>query len=125
MSRNSRPPPSPPRVNDLSKDVLFLPTSRSSQPRRRKAPQEQATATEGERAQRHILFLQGPASPFFSQLGAALQARGHLVDKINLNLGDRLFWRGKSRAYRGRFSRWQAYLEKRFEREAKIGRAHV
>ena len=83
-----------------------------------KAPQEQATATEGERAQRHILFLQGPASPFFSQLGAALQARGHLVDKINLNLGDRLFWRGKSRAYRGRFSRWQAYLEKRFEREA-------
>ena len=82
-----------------------------------KAPHEQQVAAEGERTQRHILFLQGPASPFFSRLGAALKARGHRVDKINLNLGDRLFWRGRASAYRGRFTRWQSYLEKRFDRE--------
>ena len=82
-----------------------------------KVLQEQAGAAIGERAHRHILFLQGPASPFFSRLGAALKARGHRVEKINFNLGDRLFWRDKASAYRGRFSRWQSYLEKRFDRE--------
>ena len=75
-------------------------------------------APKGDPVDRHILFLQGPASPFFSRLGAALEQRGHRIGKINLNLGDRLFWRGPATAYRGRFSRWQGYLEKRLDQDA-------
>lgn len=40
-----------------------------------------------------FLFLQGPASLFFSRLGQALRARGHQVWRINFNGGDRAFWR--------------------------------
>jgi len=83
-----------------------------------KALQEPAVARKGEPVHRHILFLQGPASPFFSRLGEALEARGHRIDKINLNFGDQFFWRGRATAYRGRFSRWQAYLERRLDRDA-------
>lgn len=72
----------------------------------------------GEAAQRHFLFLQGPASPFFSRLAEALCVRGHRVEKIHFNLGDRLFWRGSAVSYRGRFSRWTAYLAQRFAEEA-------
>jgi capsular polysaccharide export protein len=39
------------------------------------------------------LFLQGPASPFFTRLAAALRDRGHQVWRINFNGGDRAFWR--------------------------------
>ena len=41
---------------------------------------------------RSVLVLQGPASPFFAALGAALAARGHSVHRINFCRGDRLFW---------------------------------
>ena len=43
---------------------------------------------------RRFLFLQGPISPFFPALGAALAARGHGVHRINLSLADWLLWRG-------------------------------
>ena len=43
---------------------------------------------------RRFLFLQGPISPFFAEVGAGLRALGHEVRRINLCLGDRLFWRG-------------------------------
>ncbi|MDF2097428.1 capsule biosynthesis protein [Aquibaculum arenosum] len=72
---------------------------------------------EGGPEQRHILFLQGPASPFFLRLGQALKKRGHRVTKINFNLGDVLFWPREAKAWRGRFSRWQDHLAKRLERE--------
>lgn len=39
------------------------------------------------------LFLQGPASLFFSRLAEALCDRGHQVWRINFNGGDRAFWR--------------------------------
>jgi capsular polysaccharide export protein len=42
---------------------------------------------------RRFLFLQGPISPFFAEVAAGLAARGHQVHRINLSLGDRLFWR--------------------------------
>ena len=59
---------------------------------------------------RVVLFLQGPAGSFFSRLGQALSARGHVIYKINFNLGDNVFWRaGSSSAYRGRFAEWQRY----------------
>jgi capsular polysaccharide export protein len=57
------------------------------------------------------LFLQGPASLFFSRLGAALQARGHLVFRINFNGGDRAFWRGRNATdYQGDEAAWPAFL---------------
>ena len=39
------------------------------------------------------LFLQGPASLFFSELASALRERRHRVSRINFNGGDRAFWR--------------------------------
>ncbi|GEP12674.1 capsule biosynthesis protein [Methylobacterium gnaphalii] len=58
-----------------------------------------------------FLFLQGIASPFFSDLGRALRERGHKVRRINFSSGDWLFWRGESDNYRGTSERWPAYLE--------------
>jgi capsular polysaccharide export protein len=52
---------------------------------------------------RRFLFLQGPISPFFSEVAAGLRALGHDAHRINLCLGDRLFWRGPGAVdYRGR-----------------------
>jgi capsular polysaccharide export protein len=39
-----------------------------------------------------FLFLQGHASPFYLRLGHALDQAGHLVRRINICGGDRLFW---------------------------------
>jgi capsular polysaccharide export protein len=46
-------------------------------------------------SQRVFLFLQGPASPFFARLGAALVQAGHGVRRINFCGGDRVFWPAK------------------------------
>jgi capsular polysaccharide export protein len=63
------------------------------------------------RPARTFLFLQGLASPFFRRLGGALLARGFNVTRINLNVGDEIFWRlGGSVAYRGRLSAWPDFL---------------
>ena len=52
---------------------------------------------------RRFLFLQGPISPFFAELAAGLRALGHRTRRINLCLGDRLFWQGgEATDYRGR-----------------------
>lgn len=53
-----------------------------------------------------FLFLQGIATPFFSDLGKALRARGHTVRRINLCPGDWLFWSGDADNYRGRREAW-------------------
>jgi capsular polysaccharide export protein len=64
---------------------------------------------------RRFLFLQGPISPFFARVATGLAARGHAVHRINLSLGDRLFWRGVAAAtpavdYRGRLEDWAAFI---------------
>jgi capsular polysaccharide export protein len=60
---------------------------------------------------RSFLFLQGMASHFFARLGAALQARGHAVTRINFNAGDRLFWpRPGAIDFRGRPADWPDFL---------------
>lgn len=65
------------------------------------------------RPQRTFLFLQGLASPFFKRLGRSLRKSGFRVERINLNLGDRLFWGTPGAAdYRGRFGGWRGYLSK-------------
>ena len=67
----------------------------------------------GARPDRTFLFLQGLASPFFVRLGKALRSRGHGVERVNLNLGDRLFWNLPGAVdYRGRFENWRSFLSR-------------
>ncbi|MGK7868973.1 capsular polysaccharide export protein, LipB/KpsS family [Falsiroseomonas sp. E2-1-a20] len=64
---------------------------------------------------RRFLFLQGPISPVFAEVAASLAARGHDIHRINLSLGDRLFW-GRvpgtrpAQDYQGRLSGWPAHV---------------
>lgn len=65
---------------------------------------------------RNFLFLQGLASPFFVRLGHALKDRGYGVARINLNLGDRLFWNIPGAVdYRGRFEDWRGFLSRHMD----------
>ncbi|AOV17448.1 hypothetical protein BJI67_10610 [Acidihalobacter aeolianus] len=67
---------------------------------------------------RHALFLQGMPSPFFRRIGQCLDERGWRVTRINLCFGDWLFWHDDfSIDYRGRFSRWPAFVELFMRRE--------
>jgi capsular polysaccharide export protein len=60
---------------------------------------------------RRVLFLQGLASLFFSRLGAALEARGHEVHRVNFNGGDRVFWRLPGAIdFTGTIEEWPAVL---------------
>ncbi|HEU0221221.1 MAG TPA: capsular biosynthesis protein [Paracoccaceae bacterium] len=60
---------------------------------------------------RRFLFLQGPPGLFWPRLAAALEARGHEVRRVNLNLGDRMFWpRPGAHNYRGSFAGWRDWL---------------
>jgi capsular polysaccharide export protein len=61
---------------------------------------------------RVFLFLQGPASQFFSHLGTALAERGHSVHRINFHGGDQIFWKLPGAVnYRGNDWHWPAFLE--------------
>ena len=67
----------------------------------------------GARPGRTFLFLQGLASPFFVRLGHALKERGYGVARVNLNLGDRLFWNIPGAVdYRGAFEDWRGFLSR-------------
>lgn len=64
---------------------------------------------------RRFLFLQGPISPFFAEVAAGLAALGHGVHRINLSLGDKLFWRAVPGApapvdYTGRAEDWPRFI---------------
>lgn len=68
--------------------------------------------------QRAFLFLQGPSSPFFARIAAGLEAKGHKTCRINLCVGDQLFWRRPGSVnYRGRLSEWPAFIAGFLERE--------
>jgi capsular polysaccharide export protein len=70
-------------------------------------------------APRRFLFLQGPISPFFSEVAAGLRAMGHAAHRINLCLGDRLFWRGPGAVdFRGRAEDWPAFVGAFLDRHA-------
>jgi capsular polysaccharide export protein len=69
---------------------------------------------------RRFLFLQGPISPFFAEVAAELAALGHGVHRINLNLGDKLFWRAvpgqpKPVDFRGRAADWPGFVARYLE----------
>jgi capsular polysaccharide export protein len=64
---------------------------------------------------RRFLFLQGPISPVFAEVAAGLAALGHDVHRINLSLGDRLFWgtvpgTRPAQDYQGTRSAWPAHV---------------
>ena len=61
---------------------------------------------------RHVLFLQGPISPFFRLIADRLEQQGHRVLRINLAFGDWLFWRRAGAvSYHGRLSDWPSYID--------------
>ncbi|HJU15235.1 MAG TPA: SDR family NAD(P)-dependent oxidoreductase [Stellaceae bacterium] len=74
------------------------------------------TAPPADRKPRSFLFLQGPLCDFFDRLGRELIARGHRVHRVNLNLGDQLFWRLPAVHFRGRFDQWRAFIAREMER---------
>lgn len=59
---------------------------------------------------RTFLFLQGLASPFFAELARTLIARGHRVRRVNISLGDEVFWRLPATNYRGSLANWREFL---------------
>lgn len=61
---------------------------------------------------RVFLLLQGTSSPLFAKIADRLEEKGHRCFRINLNLGDQLFWRRKGGfQYRGRGgSDWRGYV---------------
>ncbi|NVD37725.1 capsular biosynthesis protein [Ensifer sp. HO-A22] len=62
---------------------------------------------------RVFLFLQGPSSPIFRKIADRLESYGHTCLRINLNVGDQIFWRRKGAFnYRGALADWPAYLER-------------
>jgi capsular polysaccharide export protein len=68
------------------------------------------------RTGRSFLFLQGLAARFFEYLGRALAARGHDVERVNFNGGDRTFWRlAGAIDFRGRPEEWPDFLAARLD----------
>ncbi|ARE39410.1 Capsular polysaccharide export system protein KpsS [Rhodovulum sp. P5] len=67
---------------------------------------------------RVILMLQGHPSRFWRQLADGLAEDGHRVLKVHFGLADAVFWGRRSAIhYRGRFSRWRAFLTELVQRE--------
>ncbi len=74
---------------------------------------------------RDVLLLQGPIGPFFSKFAVSLEQRGFNVHKVNLNGGDRFFYRRPGAVdYAGEVKHWDAFLE-RFIINKKIGRIYL
>jgi len=62
---------------------------------------------------RDVLLLQGPIGPFFSRFSKELSGRGFVVHKVNLNGGDKLFYRQPGAIdYAGELQHWDAFLER-------------
>lgn len=67
---------------------------------------------------RCFLFLQGPPGPFFAEVAAALETRGHRCQRINLNGGDWLDWRKGAANFTGSIDEWPRYFEETLSRES-------
>ena len=67
---------------------------------------------------RQFLFLQGPISPFFHRLGGLLRARGHGVHRVNLCLGDTLFWPEPAVDFTARLAEWPGFIQDFLARNA-------
>lgn len=74
---------------------------------------------------RDVLLLQGPIGPFFSRFSKELTGRGFNVHKVNLNGGDKLFYRQPGAIdYAGELKHWDAFLE-RLIKNKNIGRIYL
>jgi capsular polysaccharide export protein len=74
--------------------------------------------TQNVRVPRSFLFLQGPTNFLFAKLARRLRAAGHEVRRVNVCVGDRIFWRGPgSIDFRGSMADWPHWLEALFDRE--------
>ncbi|KQS65195.1 capsular biosynthesis protein [Rhizobium sp. Leaf371] len=62
-------------------------------------------------ARRVFLFLEGPSSPLFMKIADRLEAMGHVCLRVNLNIGDSIFWRRRGGyAFRGRPEAWPRWI---------------
>ncbi len=60
---------------------------------------------------RAFLFLQGPSSSLFAKIADHLTHAGRACYRINLNVGDQIFWRrGGASNYRGSIEKWGSYI---------------
>ena len=60
---------------------------------------------------RQFLFLQGPTNYLFADVAKALAELGHTTHRINVCLGDQIFWRGAGAVnFRGRAEEWPAFI---------------
>lgn len=66
---------------------------------------------------RHFLFLQGLATPFFRALAQDLRSAGASVDRINFRAGDKLWWSGPAIDYRGDLDSLPDFYETLFVRK--------
>ena len=58
------------------------------------------------------LFLQGPFSDFFRNLGERLKSQGHEILKVNFNGGDLFFWNNKDTVdFTQKTDRWKDFLK--------------
>ena len=74
---------------------------------------------------RDVLLLQGPIGPFFKRFANELEERDFVVHKVNLNGGDKFFYRRAGAVdYTGELEHWGAFLE-RFIINNKIGRIYL
>ena len=74
---------------------------------------------------RDVLLLQGPIGPFFNRFANELEDRDFVVHKVNLNGGDKCFYRRAGAVdYTGEIEHWGAFLE-RFIINNKIGRLYL
>ena len=72
-----------------------------------------------------VLLLQGPIGPFFSRFSEELQSRGFTVHKVNLNGGDKLFYRGAGAIdYTDDLDHWDAFLDRLIVNQG-IGRLYL
>ena len=70
-----------------------------------------------DKANRSFLFLQGPISSFFKELGNLLLEEGHSLLRVNLHGGDQFFWNDKnSIPYNGKFDDWVETLNELHEK---------
>lgn len=69
---------------------------------------------------RCFLFLQGPHGVLFRRLAQRLRARGHRIERINLNGGDRHDWQGpqqeQSHDFTGSADEWPIFINRFIER---------
>lgn len=62
-------------------------------------------------AARRFLMLQGPTNMLFAQVAEGLRALGHEVFRINICLGDQIFWRGPGASnFRSRPDEWPSFI---------------